>query len=172
MPTCDVLWNSEINTTCSLPARNLALLLLIEDYGEKQKKKEEEKLVQSPFPFSLYSDENLMLFYPSIHYCHGSQIAIMLNGLQSQSKWHGDRTEFGRWRLYLTCTPPCTPALLQWNFYIVMSLTYTKYAIWFSVQIKLIFEIKKKIMGGRGIYHKDPAKEVMWERWLYFVLLP
>ena len=54
VPTCDVLWNSEINT-CSLPARNLALLLLIKDYGEKQKKKEEEKLVQSPFPFSLYS---------------------------------------------------------------------------------------------------------------------
>ena len=36
---------------------------------------------------------------------------------------------------------------------------------------KLIFEIKKKVMRGI-IYHKDSAKEVMWERRLYFVLLP
>ena len=34
VPTCDVLWNSKINTTCSLLARNLGLLL-IENFGEK-----------------------------------------------------------------------------------------------------------------------------------------
>lgn len=95
---CDVLWNTKINTTCSLSGRNVALLLLMEDSGEKQKKKEEEEK-NSPISIplqSIVSDENFMRFCPPIHYSHGFQIAIMLNGWQSLSEWHGVRPELGR----------------------------------------------------------------------------
>lgn len=111
---------------------------------------------------STLSGENLMLFCWPIHFHHDSQIAIIFNGLQSLSEWHGDRPQFGRWRRYLCSTsgPLWAPALLQWNFYITTSLTYTKYAIWFSVQIKLIFEIKKKNNGRENHLPQDSAKKL------------
>ena len=50
-------------------------------------------MVQFPFPFSPYSDENLMLFYPSLHYRHDSQIAIMFNGFSHcQSGMEADQS--------------------------------------------------------------------------------
>lgn len=42
----------------------------------------------------------------------------------------------------------------------------------FSVQIKLIFEIKKRKHEREVTYHKASEKKFVWERRLCFVLLP